>query len=159
LSECPHGLFLQPDDTAQTLYERARRATLDRRLRPNQRLTNTLRSHGAAGVLIDPERLETVLAASEVSRKFNTSYVERHNGTIRHMDARCGRKTLRFSKCKANHERQPALTLGYYHLCRPHKTLTRRDGQPTTPFMAASLTDHVWTMGELLRFKVENPCS
>jgi IS1 family transposase len=107
----------------------------------------------------DPQRLEEVLAASPVSRTINTSYVERKNGTIRHMDARCGRKTLRFSKCKENHEGQLALTLAYYHMCRPHKTLTRRCGQPTTPFMAAGLTEHVWTMGELLRFKVENACS
>jgi IS1 family transposase len=107
----------------------------------------------------DPERVQQVLDASTASRTINTSYVERNNGTIRHMDARCGRKTLCFSKCKENHERQLGLTLAYYHMCRPHKSLTRRCGRPTTPFMAAGLTDHVWPMGELLRFKVKEPCS
>jgi IS1 family transposase len=101
----------------------------------------------------NPEKIEGILAASSVSNKINTSYVERNNGTIRHMDARCVRKTLCFSKCKKNHERQLALTLAYYHLCRSHKSLTKRYGQPTTPFMAANLTDHVWSMGELLKFK------
>ena len=101
----------------------------------------------------DPERIEAILAASSVSSTINTSYVERNNGTIRHMDARCARKTFCFSKSNKNHEYQLALSLANYHLCRPHKTLTRRYGQPTTPFMAADLTDHVWNMGELLRYK------
>jgi len=101
----------------------------------------------------DPKKIESILAESPVSEKINTAYVERNNGTIRHMDARCARKTFCFSKSEINHERQLALTLAYCHLCRPHKTLTKRYGQPTTPFMAANLTDHVWSMGELLNFK------
>lgn len=107
----------------------------------------------------DPEKIDEILAASPVSSKINTSYVERNNGTIRHMDARCERKTFCFSKCKENHERQLALSLAYYHLCRPHKTLTKRYGRPATPFMAANLTDHVWSMGELLGFKDKKPYS
>jgi IS1 family transposase len=102
----------------------------------------------------DPKKIESILAESSVSEKINTAYVERNNGTIRHMDSRCVRKTFCFSKNKINHGRQLALTLAYCHLCRPHKTLTKRHGHPTTPFMAASLTDHVWSMGELLNFKI-----
>lgn len=98
----------------------------------------------------DPAAVQRILDASTVSNTINTAYVERNNGTIRHNDARCMRKTLRFSKIKENHERQIALSLAYYHLCRPHSTLSKRHGQPTTPYMAAGLTDHVWTMGELL---------
>jgi IS1 family transposase len=101
----------------------------------------------------DPKSIERILAESSVSKKINTAYVERNNGTIRHMDSRCVRKTFRFSKIKTNHERQLALSLAYCHLCRPHKTLTKRHGQPTTPFMAANLTDHVWSMAELLNFR------
>ena len=103
----------------------------------------------------DPDKINAILAASPVSSKINTSYVERNNGTIRHMNARCVRKTFCFSKCQENHDRQLALSLSYYHLCRPHKTLTKRYGRPTTPFMAASFTDHVWSMGELLSFKTK----
>ena len=102
----------------------------------------------------DPKKIESILAESSVSEKINTAYVERNNGTIRHMDSRCVRKTFCFSKNKINHERQLALTLAYCHLCRPHKTLTKRHGHPKTPFMAASLTNHVWSMGELLNFKI-----
>jgi IS1 family transposase len=101
----------------------------------------------------DPARVERILAASKTSRTINTAYVERNNGIIRHMDSRCARKSHRFSKTMENHKDQLALTLAYYHLCRPHGTLTKRHGKPTTPFMAANFTDHVWSTGELLRFR------
>ena len=100
----------------------------------------------------DPARVDKILAASEVSRKINTSYVERNNGIVRHMDSRCVRKSLRFSKSMENHKLQLALTIAYYHFCKPHRTLTKRHGKSTTPFMAANLTDHVWSMSDLLRF-------
>lgn len=105
----------------------------------------------------DPTKVEEVLSASMVSRQINTSSVERGNGIIRHMDARCNRKTLRFSKLIENHKGQLELSLAYYHLCRPHKTLTKRHGRPTTPFMAVGLADHVWTMAEVLSYPVGNP--
>lgn len=101
------------------------------------------------------EKISEILNNSAVSSKINTSYVERNNGTIRHIDARCSRKTYRFSKIKANHEHQLALSLAYYHLCRAHRMLSKRYNKPTTPFMAAGLTDHVWSMDELLTFKPE----
>jgi hypothetical protein len=100
----------------------------------------------------NPEKIQNILDASPVSENINTAYVERNNGTIRHMNARCVRKSFRFSKSKINHERQLALTLAYYHLCRPHSTLAKRHGKPMTPFMAANLTDHVWSMEDLLNF-------
>lgn len=104
----------------------------------------------------DPREIDAILEASPVSHKINTSYVERNNGTIRLNDARCMRKTYRFSKRLSNHKRQLSLSLANYHLCRPHKTLSRRHGEPTTPLMAAGKTDHVWTMQELLKTRVED---
>jgi IS1 family transposase len=104
----------------------------------------------------DPQKLQDIIQRSDMSQTINTSFVERNNGTIRHMDARCTRKTYRFSKCRKNHERQFELSLAYYHLCLPHKTLTKRTGRPTTPFMSAGITDHVWTMTELLKTRHEN---
>lgn len=106
----------------------------------------------------DADKISEILENSVVSRKINISYVERNNGTIRHMDARCSRKTYRFSKIKENHEHQLSLSLAYYHLCRPHRMLTKRYNNPTTPFMAAGLTDHVWAMEDLLTFKPVNYC-
>jgi len=102
-----------------------------------------------------PEQVERILADSVASKKINTSHIERNNGTVRHIDSRCVRKTYRFSKIMKNHELQLQLSMAYYHLCRPHRTLTKRYGKPTTPFMAAGFTDHTWTMRELLKFKPE----
>ena len=108
----------------------------------------------------DPKKVQEILSSSIVSHKVNISHVERANGTVRHVDSRCNRKTYRFSKCKENHIRQLTLSLAYYHLCRPHRSLTKRNGRrPTSPFMEAGLTDHVWTMGELLRYAPEKGCS
>jgi len=43
-----------------------------------------------------------------------------------------------------------------YNLCFPHHELskTAHFGCPTTPAMAASLTDHIWSMRELLMYKI-----
>ena len=39
----------------------------------------------------------------------------------------------------------------YYNFCRDHRTLTKaRNGIKTTPAMAAGVTDHVWTIEEVL---------
>jgi IS1 family transposase len=46
----------------------------------------------------DPKKIESILAESSVSKKINTAYVERNNGTIRRMDSRCVRKTFCFFK-------------------------------------------------------------
>lgn len=117
---------------------------------------NRLASITRKVVFGDPQKVEDIIQRSSVSQTINTSFVERNNGTIRHLDARCTRKTYRFSKCTKNHENQLELSLAYYHLCLPHKTLTKRYRRPTTPFMSAELTDHVWTMHELLHTQPEN---
>ena len=39
----------------------------------------------------------------------------------------------------------------FYNYCRPHATLTKTaKGVKTTPAMAIGLTDHVWTVEEIL---------
>jgi IS1 family transposase len=74
----------------------------------------------------------------------STSYVERQNLTIRMSNRRFTRLTNAFSKRVENHA--AALSLHYmnYNFCRVHQT-TR-----VTPAMEAGLTDHVWTLGEVI---------
>ena len=86
----------------------------------------------------------------------HTAYVERTNLTSRQMNGRLVRKTLSYSK------QQDALTAScawedwIYNLTRPVKTLAlpvqagQRRWQPQTPAMAAGLTDHQWSVKELL---------
>jgi hypothetical protein len=74
-----------------------------------------------------------------------------------------------FSKDPDYLEDQLTLAFAYYHFVMPHRGLRQRlpRALPTkgvkgsykkwklvTPAMAAGLTDHVWTMDELLSFRV-----
>jgi hypothetical protein len=92
------------------------------------------------------------LARAGTGRAINTSFVERHNGTDRHHNARKSRKTYRFSKDWRYHEAVTYFTMYSYNFCWPVRTLRAKgeDGawQPRTPAMAAGLADHVWTLEE-----------
>lgn len=54
------------------------------------------------------------------------------------------RLTNGFSKTLVNLEAAVAVFMAWYNFCRVHQTLR------VTPAMEAGLTDHVWTIGELL---------
>jgi hypothetical protein len=100
--------------------------------------------------------LVAALAASQVSDEVNTVFVERHNGTDRHRNARKARKTYRFSKDWEVHEAVTCFTLFSYNFCWSVRTLRQRGEhgkwQPRTPAMSAGLTDHVWSLREWLSF-------
>jgi hypothetical protein len=87
----------------------------------------------------------------------STAYIERSNLTSRLFNGRQTRKTLAFSKDLHCHRAAAAWEDFYYNLARPHKGLRLRlfEALPKkwlqrTPAMAAHLTDHVWTVKELL---------
>ena len=74
----------------------------------------------------------------------STSYVEQQNLTMRMSMRRFTRLTNGFSKKIENHGHAVALHFMHYNFCRIHKTLR------VTPAMEAGLTDHVWSMEELV---------
>jgi len=74
----------------------------------------------------------------------STSYVERQNLTMRMGIRRFTRLTNAFSKKVENHAYQVALHFMHYNFCRIHTTLR------CTPAMEAQVTDHVWTIEEML---------
>jgi len=84
----------------------------------------------------------------------NTSYVERHNASDRHRNARKGRKTYRFSKDWDVHLAMTRFTMFAANFCWPVRTLRVRVGRGRwrrrTPAMVAGLTDHVWPLEEWL---------
>jgi IS1 family transposase len=115
------------------------------------------------------EQLRAFLQASPVSTAINTYGVERNNLTVRQHSRRLGRKVNAFSKKRAYLKHQLALAFAYYHFCCPHRGLRQRldcpiptkngrgspkKWRPVTPAMAAGFTDHVWTIDELLSFRV-----
>jgi IS1 family transposase len=82
--------------------------------------------------------------------EISTSYAERSNLSIRMGSRRFTRLTNGFSKKLENHAAAVSLYVAYYNLCRVHETLTPNVRHQTTPAMALGLTDHPWSIGELL---------
>ncbi len=80
----------------------------------------------------------------------STSHVERLNLTTRMSVRRFTRLTNAFSKKVENHIAALSLHFMHYNFCRAHRSL---DGQ--TPAMAAGVTDHVWSLDELIGLLAE----
>ena len=112
------------------------------------------------------EAVEQGLAAC--GWQINTAFVERLNLTMRQHVAAVGRRVSTLCKGEDGLRQQLALYQVYYNFCLPHASLrqplprpvpTNGTGsakmwQPQTPAMAAGLTDRVWTLREVLLFRV-----
>jgi len=82
----------------------------------------------------------------------STSFVERNNLTMRMGMRRFTRLTNGFSKKVENHEHAIALHFMNYNFARVHKSLR------VTPAMEAGVTDHIWTIEEIVGLaKEEEP--
>ena len=88
----------------------------------------------------------------------STAYIERTHLTMRLFNGRLTRKTLAFSKELDMYQASVAWEDLVYNLARPVKTLRERVGndpkrkwKQRSPAMAAGLTDHIWTVKELLK--------
>jgi IS1 family transposase len=75
----------------------------------------------------------------------STSFVERQNLSMRMSIRRFTRLTNAFSKKVENHAASVALWFMYYNFCRVHQTLR------VTPAMEAGISDHVWSIDEVLQ--------
>jgi hypothetical protein len=60
------------------------------------------------------------------------------------------RLTNGFSKKIECHAAAVSLYVAHYNWCRPHESLSPNARHQTTPAMALGLTDHVWSIGELI---------
>jgi IS1 family transposase len=103
--------------------------------------------HDAAGRYSPAPMIETIIKIRDGrpdSRHISTSFVERQNLTIRMAIRHFTRLTNAFSKKLDNHKAACALHFAYYNFCRIHKSLR------VTPAMEACVTDHIWSLRELL---------
>lgn len=120
------------------------------------------------------EAVHAILQHDGVGQIINTAFIERFNLSLRQHVAALGRKVTSLAQSEAGLDDQLALCGGYYNFCLPHKTLrlplpepqpTKGTGspkkwQPRTPatrsvlWMAASVTDRVWRLEELLLLRV-----
>lgn len=97
------------------------------------------------------EAIEIVLEATGTGKGINTAYIERLNATFR------GALAMLARRGRAIAHKQAVLTAGMYvvgcayNFCWVHESLKR------TPAMAAGLTDHAWSMEELLWQKIPLP--
>ena len=92
------------------------------------------------GDVVSVERKRVVGSPTHIS----TSYVERQNLTLRMSQRRFTRLTNAFSKKFEHHCAAIALYAAHFNFCRVHEALR------ITPAMQLGITNHVWTIGELI---------
>lgn len=107
------------------------------------------------------EDLEAALQLSSVSKKVNTTFVERCHATSRHLNSRKARKVYSFSKDPGIHENFGYFIATVYNWVRPHRGLRVGPGDSPhaflTPAVAAELTDHQWSFEELVTTAIPGP--
>jgi IS1 family transposase len=98
----------------------------------------------------------------------NTSFVERLNLDLRQRVAAIGRRVNTLCQGEAGLRDQVALFQVYHNFVLPHASLRQpllipqptngcgsaKLGRPCTPAMAVGLTDHVWSLTEVLFYRV-----
>ena len=110
--------------------------------------------------------VDQVLAAC--GWQINTAFVERLNLSLRQRVAAIGRRSAMPCKSEEGRGQQLALFQVYHNFVLPHASLRQalaepiptnemgsaKGWQPCTPAMAAGLTDHVWSLREVLMCRV-----
>ena len=93
-----------------------------------------------------------ILSGNPDWKHISTSFVERQNLNLRMGVRRFTRLTNAFSKKFENHCHMVAIYHTYYNFCRIHQTLR------VTPAMEAGITNHVWTVQELVTLLDASTC-
>ena len=105
-----------------------------------------------------------VLTATGTGTGINTAYIERLNATFRAAAAPLARRGRAIARTTATLQAEMFLVGCAYNFCWEHESLrraapagSRSKWRGRTPAMAAGLTDHRWTMRELLSYQVPPP--
>ena len=102
---------------------------------------------------VDSLKLGALIPKAQV---LNTAYMERLNATFRqHITGLCRRTRCLLRSEQSVYDRMYLIGTTY-NFCTPHESLSST-GAKRTPAMAAGLTDHVWSVGELLSFRIAPP--
>jgi transposase-like protein len=99
-----------------------------------------------------PARVETLRRRSQGDGVINTAYIERLNATFRERLAPLARRCRALARHTLTLHEGMFVVGTVYNFCTPHASLSH--AHKTTPAMAAGITDHCWTMHELLSFHV-----
>jgi len=123
-----------------------------------RRVTEVIRrmSHGQW------RKAKKLIKSSKGGKKLNTSFIERLNGTFRERLASLTRK-CRHAASKIETVQTGIYLIGCtYNFCFAHhelsKSITKGGcGFPCTPAMMSGLTDHIWSVKELLTYQIVPP--
>ena len=98
------------------------------------------------------EKADELVQHTRGGTQCNTAFLERLNGTFRERLASLTR-TCRHAVARLETLEAGMDLIGCTdNVCFPHQELSKKAhcGRPTTPAMAAGLTDHIWSLRELL---------
>ena len=95
-----------------------------------------------------PARVETLRRRSHGDGVINTAYIERLNATFRERLASLTRRGRALARRTGTLQHGMYLIGTVYNFCTPHASLSAAGS--TTPAMAAGITDHCWSVQELL---------
>ncbi len=139
---------------------------------PDIQIVQVVKKHVADRLTIDRrlvqgtlERVAELIRISQGQGGINTAYIERLNATFRQRLSALTRRTRALAR------RPETLVAGMYvvgclyNLCTDHHSLRLKlsvgshahHWVPRTPALAAGLTDHRWTVAEVLAFRVPPP--
>lgn len=109
--------------------------------------------------------IQALLERSQGGTVINTAYIERLNATFRQRISSLTRRSRQAAHQQTTLHASMYLVGTIYNFCLPHHSLRlplwlstkRQHWVQRTPAMATGLTDHIWTVEELMTFKVAPP--
>ncbi|HSX81788.1 MAG TPA: hypothetical protein VLQ80_24885, partial [Candidatus Saccharimonadia bacterium] len=164
---CTDGLCSYIRAMRETLRDPVRTGTHGRpRLRPwrNVCIAQVVKRYAQRRVvdverrIVDgtPARVETLRRRAQGDGVINTAYIERLNATFRERLASLTRRGRALARRTLTLQHGMYLIGTVYNFCTPHASLALA-GRGTTPAMAAGITDHCWSVRELLSYHVPPP--
>jgi len=144
--------------------KRGRPRSPEKRPAPDLRYAQVVKKREKGRLVSVSKRIVYGNPSSIASDDITTSLVERVNLTLRRENSTLQRKTLSFAKDEEELKAHLALQVAYYHFVRPHLSLREeiagdsekkpgRRWRKRTPAMSAKITDHVWSVREILTFR------
>ena len=136
---------------------------------PGIHIVQVVKRHTAEGLSIerrivqgDPQTVANCLNVTQGGGVINTAFIERLNATFRQCLACLGRRSRSLARKVQTVEAGMFLVGCVYNFCTDHDSLKlplwitecRCHWVQRTPAMATGLTDHRWSVNELLTFKV-----
>lgn len=136
------GFNAYPDAISLSLGTRVDFAQLNKTFKPAYKSQSSEDRRYSPPPLLKLQKIKRI--GKPILKYVSTSHVERHNLTMRMSIRRLTRLTNAFSKKWENLRAALAFYFAYYNFCRVHSSLR------CTPAMAAGVTNHIWTLRELL---------